>query len=122
MSYTPKKTLNYETLLKQLFIIKYPRFQPTLEPIKIDVYALMQIPKSTSKKKRLQMLNGEIYCTKKPDKDNIEKIAYDSLQDLAFVNDSQIVTGEFWKWYSETPKLVIVISEISGRREVQINV
>ena len=114
MSYTPKKTLNYETYIKELFIIKYPGFVLLENAITIDVIAYLIIPMSKSKKQKEAMLNGGILPTTRPDGDNILKVCLDALQGICFKNDSQIVRGRFAKFYSASPRVVIIISEITG--------
>ena len=59
--------------------------------IELVVRAYKKEPKSVSKKKREAMLKGEIRPTKKPDWDNVGKIVADSLNNIAYDDDSQIV-------------------------------
>ena len=72
-AYTPLKTVNYETLIKELFAIKYPDFQPIEGPVRMTLDAWMKMPKA-SKKKMDAMELGIIRPTKKPDLSNILKI------------------------------------------------
>jgi len=53
---------------------------------------------------------GIIKPTKSPDADNILKTVMDSLEKLAYKNDSQIVRVVMDKDYSERPRLEITIS------------
>lgn len=73
-AYTPTKTKNYEYLVKQIFINKYPNFTPIEGRVAMTIIAYFEIPKSTSKKKTAEMICDEISPTKKPDWDNIGKI------------------------------------------------
>lgn len=45
--------------------------------------------------------------TKKPDFDNIAKIAVDALNGIAFVDDSQICVAHVSKEYSASPRVEI---------------
>jgi len=110
--YTPKKTLNYETLIKELFIIKYPDFQPLEGPVRMSLSAWLKIPK-TSKKKTEAMENGEIRPTKKPDMSNILKSVEDALNNLAYRDDKQIVEVEIEKKYSTRPRIELMIEDLS---------
>lgn len=111
IAYTPKKTVNYETLIKYLYIEKYG--DKVLEgPIRAIITAYMFIPKSTSKKRRKKMLEGKILPTKKPDWDNIGKITTDALSGIAYRDDNQIVDGRVVKQYGETPCVQIVLKSI----------
>lgn len=109
-TYTPTKTLNYETLVKELFIISN---QPKLEDgLAANIKAYFPITKSTSKKAAELMRNGLIRHTKKPDADNIAKICLDALNKLAFDDDSQIVDLSISKYYSDNPRVEIEIESI----------
>ena len=109
-TYTPEKTVSYESYIKELFAIKYPEFIPLDSALTIQVWAGLLIPKSTSKKKEGMMKLGIIKPTKSPDADNILKTVMDSLEKLAYKNDSQIVRVVMDKDYSERPRLEITIS------------
>jgi len=109
-TYTPKKTVTYEAYIKELFAIKYPAFIPLDSALTIKIWAGLLIPKSTSKKKEGMMKLGIIKPTKSPDADNILKTVMDSLEKLAYKNDSQIVRVVMDKDYSERPRLEITIS------------
>ena len=117
---TPEKTVNYETLIRQLFAVKYPAFEPLEGPLALTVEAFLLIPKSASGKKRAAMADGEIIPEKRPDFDNLAKTAADALQGVAFRNDSQIAEAVILKRYSTAPRMKIVIEpvaevEIGGR-------
>lgn len=110
-TYTPDKTVNYETLVKQLYIMQE---KERLEgALKMTVEAFFSIPKSTSKKNREKMLKGEIRPTKKPDWDNIGKIVSDALNEIAYKDDCQIVDARVRKWYSDNPRVEVEITELT---------
>lgn len=112
-TYTPEKTVNYETLVKQLYIMQNHRKQ--LEgALQMRVIAYMPIIKSTSKKNAELMRMGNIRPTKKPDWDNIGKIISDALNGLAYHDDSQIVTATVEKWYSDNPRVEVEIQEMGA--------
>jgi len=110
-TYTPDKTVNYETLVKQLYIEKY--FQKQLEgPIRATITAYMYIPKSESKKRKRKMLANEILPTKMPDWDNIGKIITDALNGLAYEDDKQIVDARVVKVYGDQPRVEVELEEL----------
>jgi len=112
-TYTPAKTKNYETLVKELFYYQYG--QMLLEgPIEIDIKAYFKIPKSTSKKNRKAMLDGVLRPEKKPDIDNVVKAITDSLNDLAYLDDKQIVKAITEKFYSDHPRAVVEIKKVEA--------
>ena len=111
-TYTPIKTVNYETLVKELFIMEH--FGKMLEgQIAMTVTAYFGIPKSASKRVRADMLSGIARPTKKPDVDNLIKIIADALNGLAYNDDSQIVLAIIEKWYSDIPRVEITIEEVN---------
>jgi Holliday junction resolvase RusA-like endonuclease len=82
-------------------------------PLRLSCGFYMPIPKSTSKKKRYAMLNEEIRPDKKPDMSNLLKFVEDCLNEIAWKDDSQIVSyGHMEKFYSEEPRTYIQIEEI----------
>ena len=110
-AYTPNKTKNYEYCLRQWFCMKYPKFRPLENRLKVKIIAYFDIVKSTSKKKAAEMLDGKISPTKKPDIDNITKIVLDAMNKFAFKDDTQVTKLEVEKVYSQTPKIYIKIEE-----------
>ncbi|NLU51571.1 MAG: RusA family crossover junction endodeoxyribonuclease [Clostridiaceae bacterium] len=110
-TYTPDKTVNYETLVKQLYITQgHERLEGAL---KMTVNAFFSIPKSASKKNREKMLRGEIRPTKRPDWDNVGKIISDALNEMAYKDDCQIVDATVRKWYSDNPRVEVEITELT---------
>ena len=112
--YTPTKTVNYETLVSQLFIEKYFGHKPLDGAVKIKIDAYFTIPKSASKWKKAAMMAGWIRPTKKPDCDNIAKIICDALNSLAYIDDKQITDCTVSKFYSEIPRVEAVIEGKEG--------
>jgi len=107
---TPTKTVNYETLVKELYIAnKLPMLEGAIMA-NISIY--YDIPKSTSKKKKALMLDWEIYPTKKPDIDNILKIIFDALNGIAYKDDSQIINVSCEKKYDENARVIVNLYEV----------
>jgi Holliday junction resolvase RusA-like endonuclease len=65
--------------------------------------------KSTTRAAAAQMLAGSIPPAKKPDADNISKIALDSLNGIVWVDDAQVVSLFIRKRYATEAGLDIVI-------------
>ena len=109
-SYTPKETVNYETLVKMAYDQLEDK-QYFDGQIKIIITATFPIPKSASKIKAKLMAEGKIRPIKKPDWDNIGKIICDSLNGIAYHDDSQIVGGLVKKYYGEIPMVKVEIRD-----------
>ena len=110
--YTPTRTKDYETLIEQYFLMKYPQYKAIEGRAKVRIQAFFEIPKSTTKKQKEGMLENIVSPTKKPDIDNIVKVVLDAMNKFAFKDDTQIVKLEVEKLYSNSEeKLVIQIEE-----------
>ena len=111
-TYTPQKTVNYETLVRELYITQ--NFRKQLEgALKMTVRAYFAIPKSDSNKKAHQKSIGIIRPTKRPDVSNVIKIIEDALNGLAYRDDSQIVRVVGEKYYSDSPRVEVEICSLS---------
>lgn len=110
-AYTPTKTKNHEFLIRQLFIIKYPDFEPIEERIKIKIIAFFELPKKRSKLSEAEMLANIVSPVKKPDIDNIAKIILDSLNKFAYLDDTQVTKLEIEKRYARSPKINVEIEK-----------
>jgi len=109
-SYTPEETTLYENLIITEYRQQTRGYRfPDGEYIDMSVTAYYSIPASVSKKKRELMLTGKIRPVKKPDWDNIGKVVADSLNKIAYVDDSHITDGQIKKYYSDQPRLEITI-------------
>lgn len=78
--------------------------------IEVRIIANFGIPKSYSNKKTETLHNQ--YRPKKPDVDNIAKFYLDTLNDVAYNDDSQIVYLEVNKHYSKFPSVTITLREV----------
>jgi Holliday junction resolvase RusA-like endonuclease len=110
---------------------------PFTGAVELKLAAYIAVPKSWSKKKRADALAGLIRPTVKPDADNIQKLmdgiqpppapkrrrgeaeeTYQRRRDVwgrqkvILVDDCQITDWRGWKRYSDSPRLVVVITEI----------
>lgn len=83
-------------------------------PVSLSVRVYRQMPKSLSKKKHQQALDGLILPVTKPDLDNYVKGASDSINGIVIKDDAQIVAFHepFGKWYSDRPRIEIEVKEI----------
>lgn len=108
--YTPKETVNYETLVRTEYRLQCGEHCfPDKKPLEMKIMAYYKIPKSATKKLREKMLSFTARPTKKPDSDNVIKIIADSLNQVAYHDDSQIVDVTFRKFYSENPRVEVKI-------------
>ena len=113
-AYTEKKTADYEMAVKRWGLAALAERAPLEGPIKLQMVAILEPPKSVSKTKRLQMLADDIRPTVKPDLDNVMKMI-DALNGVCFRDDSQIVSAELEKRYGENAGLYVTIEQMPTR-------
>lgn len=115
-SYTPEGTVLYENLIKACYLqdAGHVLFNDG-QPLAVDIIAFYEVPKSYSKKKKQEMLDGQLYPTKKPDIDNIAKFILDALvAKQVFPNDSQKYIKGFHDFFhvdKKHPRIEVMIEE-----------
>lgn len=112
-TYTPKKTVDYERLVKTAYHSACGGlFFGEKIPLMVSIVAYFKPPKSTPHAIRLSMYEGTICPTKKPDVDNIAKAICDALNGTAYHDDAQIVNVAVQKLYADTPRVEVSIETI----------
>ena len=117
-TYTPQKTTNYESLIRHEYTSKYGGLSfDRNTPIYVSIIAYFGLSKSDYGKKGLSKSGREKmnmgYCMTHKDLDNIAKIILDSLNQVCFVDDKQVVMLHCYKrWTTGTPKVEIAIGDI----------
>jgi Holliday junction resolvase RusA-like endonuclease len=86
-------------------------------PVEVRLTAYLRIPKSATKKARAAMLAHIERPTKKPDGDNLAKLALDALNGVCWHDDVQVVDLTVRKFWSDEPRLVVEISPATGITE-----
>ena len=114
-TYTPDKTVEYENMVRLFYQQAAKGFMfPDDAMLDVRIIAYYEIPKSVSKKKRQQMIERKLRPVKKPDWDNIGKVICDSLNKIAYHDDSAVVDAQVRKFYSEKPRVEVIIRQIGG--------
>lgn len=111
-TYTPEKTVNYENLVRYTFQSEFPNHKQLEGYIEASITAIFDIPKSYSKKKTKELLETHNNYNHKPDCDNLAKIILDSLNGLAYKDDSQVTILHINKEYGVQPKVIIELKEL----------
>jgi len=115
---TPEKTVIYENLVRMEYQRQCGNFRfGDDEQLSMTVNAYYSIPKSASKAKRTAMENGKTLPTKKPDVDNVLKVIADSLNQIAYRDDAQIVRAIINKRYALTPCVCVEIEPMNEQKE-----
>lgn len=111
-TYTDAKTKSYETLVKEAAIKAMENRQPIEGPVKLDLIIRLPVPKSYPKKRSEACLNGSEWPTKKPDWDNVAKSVADAMNDIVFLDDTQIVIARVVKVYATEAGVDVKVSEV----------
>lgn len=106
--YTPNKTKNYEKLCMLSYGNNYCFKE---EFIEINILFKFEVPKSYSKKRRSEALNGLLRPTK-ADIDNYIKSVFDGLNKVAFEDDRKVVKIVAEKIYSDISETIIEIKSL----------
>lgn len=96
---TPKDSVQYENWVKICYQQQCGKHYEG--PIRANITAYYKVPKSYTKKKIQAIRDGEDFPTKKPDSDNVAKIILDSLNKIAYDDDSQVVDLRVLKRWTE---------------------
>jgi len=110
-TYTPDKTRNYESLIKQAAIEAMGSSEPLETPVTLYLYIRAPIPKSLPKKRMEACLNGLEKPIKKPDASNVLKSVEDAMNGVVYKDDSQIVNIHVSKVYSSVSGIDVCIKE-----------
>lgn len=109
-TYSPKQTIEYENKVKKLAIeqCKDKLNKEYTGIVKVSIKAYFKPNKSISKKQYNSLIGTK--HLKKPDSDNIAKIICDSLNGVAYKDDSQVAYLEVKKEYSKEEMVEVTIS------------
>jgi Holliday junction resolvase RusA-like endonuclease len=107
-AYTPAKTRKYEDAIRTLARSEMGTLNPLSGPVRVTLRAVFSPPASWPEKKKAAALRGEIRPTKRPDLDNIEKAWLDGLNNIAYLDDAQVVEKTSQKAYG--PQALVVVS------------
>jgi len=112
-TYTPQKTKDYEAKVQECWRTQSGRGFAGKVPLLATVIAYFPIPKNVSKKKAEAMAGT--FHVNRPDADNIAKAILDSLNGLAFPDDSAVQIDRSWKIYTNAaPRVEVTIREAAN--------
>ena len=103
-NYTPKRTKEFEDIVRYEFISQIREEKPVFKAdtaLNARVIIAQTVPRSYPKKLREKCLAHKVVPTKKPDIDNVLKAVFDALNGFAYEDDKQIVQVYAWKVYAE---------------------
>jgi Holliday junction resolvase RusA-like endonuclease len=110
-TYTPDKTRNYESSIKEAAIQAMGSNEILETPVNLYLYIRAPIPKSLPKKRIEACLNGLEKPIKKPDASNVLKSVEDAMNGVVYKDDSQIVNIHVTKVYSSQSGIDVCVKE-----------
>ena len=111
-TYTPDATVSYENLIKMEYRRQCRHFKfEDSDQLDVRVTAYYGVPKSKTKKAQKLMEEHILRPLKRPDADNVIKVVLDSLNKIAYHDDTQVVDLQIRRFYSRDPRLVVTIQE-----------
>ena len=109
--YDPPASKKYKEHVAN-FAKEHYAWNPIQNDVELHCQFYLPIPKSWSKKKRQEAINGAIRPSSKPDWDNYAKSVCDGLNGVLYVDDGQIVESTVKLYYADEPRVEIEVKEI----------
>lgn len=86
---------------------------PLRGAVKIKLEFYFSIPKSFTKKRRIEIANGNDHHYIRPDIDNLCKFYFDALKELFFHDDCQVTQLEAVKRYGDPERIYVRIEDLT---------
>lgn len=107
-TYTPEKTVRYESTVALMARQAMGASSPIAKPVSVSIVATWPIPASWSKKRQQEA----VYKPSRPDLDNIIKAIGDGCNGIVWNDDSQIAVLQSCKVYGAVPGVSVEVFEI----------
>lgn len=107
-AYDPAKSHDYKQYVRAAALEVRPE-KPLEGALTLTITTFKSIPKSFSKKKTAEAIGMNLQPITRPDLDNIIKGIKDALKGVIWGDDSQVVSIYASKWYSENPRVEVVV-------------
>lgn len=107
--YTPKETVDFEAVVRDIALQHFA--EPFVGPVRVSVEAIFEPPPSWSGKRRRASLGAPHIG--KPDLDNVMKALGDSLNRVAFADDTQIAEASLRKRWGETAETRVKVEVLT---------
>ena len=112
--YDPSESKQEKQRIKMELMIHMRKYTiPMLDgPLKVTIRFFIPIPKSFSKKRRVDAHEGRLFPIPRPDLDNLAKLVLDACNGILFTDDRCIVDLVLSKRYSNDPRVVIEVEGV----------
>ena len=110
-TYTPTKTRDYENVIKEVAKKAMGSNEILETPVTVAIYITVPIPASYSKKHTEACLKDIERPIKKPDIDNIAKCFLDAMNNIVYLDDTQVLTLHVTKVYGTVGMVEVMVRE-----------
>ena len=110
-TYSPTKTRDYESVIKDAAKKSMGSNELLETPVTVAIYITVPIPQSYSKKRTEACLRGSERPIKKPDIDNIAKCFLDAMNQVVYLDDTQVLTLHVTKVYGTVGMVEVMVKE-----------
>lgn len=111
--YTPKKTHDAETVIAVQAKTAMRGMPPSTSNLVMMVSITFPIPPSYRGTKRAMAESGQLLPGKKPDIDNVVKLAADALNGIVYIDDAQVCRLVAEKQYGQRAQLWIRVFDLT---------
>jgi Holliday junction resolvase RusA-like endonuclease len=108
-----RETTLYQAAIRVLAQDAMTGRPPFTGPVELVIEIHVGIPRSMPKYRRTRAMAGILRPITRPDSTNVLKAVEDALSGIVFRDDAQVAVTRAVKVYSENPRLVIEVSELS---------
>ena len=114
--YDPVKTRTFKKKLREMAKLKMKdRVYAVDVALSVEIFFYRPVQKSISQKERRLRLLGIHRPTVKSDLDNYIKATLDSLNNVLWTDDRQIVDLTSHKYYSDHPRIEVIIKKVDEK-------
>lgn len=113
MMVTQEQTRQAKKAVREAVRAKYPGHRPWTGPVMLRFTAVFETPATFNKALKEAAARGLLYCVRKPDKDNIEKLIKDALNGLVYADDQQVMGGGI-KRYGSPARVEISLESLES--------
>lgn len=115
-AYTTKQSRDFENLIKDSYLSVDGIYFGDDTYLRLEADLYFSIPKSYTKKRRILCMENAERPKKKPDSDNCLKAIADSLNEIAYKDDVQLLETEIKKYYTSEEEDYMIIRLIELER------
>lgn len=111
--FTPERTVSYEGMVALEAQRKMKGLEILDGPVGLYIEIMLPVPQSWPKRKQERALACELLPIGKPDIDNVNKILMDAMNQVVWVDDSQVVQTQIRKFYHKMPGVTVHVFRVT---------